>query len=132
MTGRRGFPVFISYSVSVVLCAMVVGGMFGLFVLGSAFLALLALILGAVAWGSAARALRMPSLALPVIALAVELLVAFEFKRLYVLDYVGGPPRSLGVFTESLFISDLIIVGLLVGFGSLGWHWQRRRVGVTA
>src|SRR5438093_1433777 len=48
----------ISCAISIVLCAMVVGGMFALFLLDAGLLALLALTLGAVAWRFASRALR--------------------------------------------------------------------------
>lgn len=127
MTGRSRLGAFISYGILAALCVVVVGGMFQLFVIGSAPLALLALTLGSVAWGAAAGALHVSRHALPAIALLVELAVAFEFRRVYVLDYAGGPPRSLSVFTESIFFSDLAIVAVLAGFGWVGWRWQGAR-----
>ena len=129
-TDRSGIHASISYAAVVVLCAILVVGWHQL-VLVSAPLALLALPVGAVAWGIAAGAFRSSRLALPAIALIVELIVAFEFKRLYVLDFVGGPPPwSLGVFMHTIFISDFVIAAILTGFGWLGWRWQRR--GITA
>jgi hypothetical protein len=91
---------------------------------------LVTLTLGSVVWGVAAAALRASALALPAIALVVELTIAFAFKRVYVLDYAGGPPRSLSVFLESLFLSDLFIVAILAGLGWVGWRWQMRGIAV--
>jgi hypothetical protein len=116
MTGRSRLFQFISYGTLAALCAVVVGAMFHFFIQGSGALALLALAVGSVVWGLAAGALRASGLALPAIAVIVELAVAFEFKRIYVLDYASGPPpRSMEVFTESIFISDLLIVAVLAG-----------------
>ena len=117
-----------SYAAVVGLCAVVVGATFQLFVLTQPALALLALVVGSVMWGIAAAALRISGLTLPAIALLVELAVAFEFKRTYVLDYVGGAPRSTEVFMESIFLSDLFLVAAVTGLGWLGWRWRRRRI----
>jgi hypothetical protein len=117
-----------SYGTLVASCAMVVGAMFQLFLLGRAPAALVALTVGSFAWGIAAGALRTAALALPPIALIVEAAVAFEFKRIYVLDYAGGPPRTMSVFLESLFLSDLLIVAVMAGLGWAGWRWQKRRI----
>jgi hypothetical protein len=107
--------------------------MFGLFLLHLGYLAPVTLTAGAVAWGIAARALHIPGLALPAIASVVELVLAFEFKRAYVFDFVGGPPpRSFGLLLHSTSVGDLTIIALLAGLGFLGWRWQGRRIGASA
>src|SRR5262245_4280394 len=122
---RRAFPTIVSYASAALLCAAVVGGMFGLFLLDLGYLAVVTLGAGAVAWGIGARMLRMPGLALPAIAGVVELVLAFEVKRVYVFDFVGGPPpRSFGLLLQSASVGDLTIVVLLASLGFLGWRWQ--------
>ena len=91
MTGRHALRQSICYGTLAALCAIVVGAVFQLFVAGSGSLALLALAVGSVVWGLVAGALGTSGLALPTIAVLVELTVAFEFKRIYVLDYAGRP-----------------------------------------
>jgi hypothetical protein len=103
--------------------------MFHLVRLGSVPAALLYLSLGSVAWGFAAGALRTRAVALLAIALVVELVVGFEFKRIYVIHYFAGPaPRTVEVFMESLFFSDFLIAAVVAGLGWLGWRWQGRRI----
>jgi hypothetical protein len=127
MTGGNRLLHPLRYSAVVTLCAIVVAAVFQLFVMDSGSLALVVLALGSLAWGVASGALRARGLALPAIAFIVEWVVAFEFKRIYMLDYVAGPvQRSVGVFVESIFLSDLLIVAIVTGLGWLGWQFQRR------
>jgi hypothetical protein len=133
MTPRQGLARLSSYGSVVALCGIVVGAMNWLLIRGSASAALIALILGSFGWGLAAGKLGASPWALPVIALIVELAVAFEFKRVYVLDYFGGPPpRSVDVFSESIFVGDALVVAILAGLGWAGWRWQRKWVTVSA
>jgi hypothetical protein len=94
MTARQGLARLSSYGSLVALCGIVVGAMNWLLIRGSASAALIALILGSFGWGLAAGKLGASPWALPAIALIVELAVAFEFKRIYVLDYFGVHHRD--------------------------------------
>ena len=132
MTGQRTLLRFASYGALVAMCALVVAGAFLLFHAGSSVGALLVLSFGAVVWGVAAGALRANAFALPAIALGSVLAIAYEYKRIYVLDYVGGPPaRSVSTFTESIFLSDFLIAAVVALLGWLGWRqhkaWDRRK-----
>ena len=119
---RREWPIIaISRGAIAGLCAVVVGATLGLFA-SRPVLALAVLALGSIVWGIAARALELPRSALPVIAVAVVLAVAFEFKRVYVLDYARGVPRSLESFIDSVFLSDFVLAAAVAGAGWMGWH----------
>jgi hypothetical protein len=132
MTGRSAIVTIVLYGALAALCTIIVRGMFELFLQGSPLLALLALAMGSIVWGLAARACGVSRLALPAIALVVELAVAFEFKRVYVLDYVGGAPRSWSVFADSIFLSDLFFVVVLAGLGYVGWAWSWHGISARA
>jgi hypothetical protein len=120
-------PRVLVYCGVAVLWGSLLVGCFRIFVRDAAALALLALAAGSIGWGMAARAVRTSRTALVVIGVVVGLMVSYEFKRVYVLDYAGRrPPPSLAEFADSLFVSDIVFIALPIGAALLGWHWQGR------